>query len=140
MALFTNPKLRWIVWSGWKGLCPRCGKGPMFAGWLKLAKTCPACGLDYSYASTDDGPAFFALCITAFPLMFVVVWVQVRFDPPWWVHLLTSVPILVVGCVASLRPFKGWLAASQYVNHAAEAGAADVWVEPSANPKDDDQT
>ena len=112
----------------------------MFAGWLKLAKTCPVCGLDYSYASTDDGPAFFALCITAFPLMFVVVWVQVRFDPPWWVHLLTSVPILVVGCIASLRPFKGWLAASQYVNQAAQAGGADVWVEPSAKPKADDQT
>ena len=139
MALLNNPKLRWIIRSGWKGLCPRCGKGPMFAGWLKLAKSCPECGLDYSYASTDDGPAFFALCITAFPLMFVVVWVQVRFDPPWWVHLLTSVPILVVGCIASLRPFKGWLAASQFVNQAAQAGDQVAWGETELPAEADHQ-
>ena len=91
----------------------------MFAGWLKLAKTCDCCGLDFGYAQTDDGPACFALCLTALPLVFVVVYVQVKFDPPWWVHALTSVPVLVVGCVASMRPFKGWLVAEQYVHKAA---------------------
>ena len=42
-------------------------------------------------------------------------------------HVLTSVPILGVGCLATLRPFKGWLVASQYVNKATEAGTEDLW-------------
>ena len=132
MSLLTNEKFRWILDCGWKGRCPRCGKGRMFDGWLKLADKCDVCGLDYSFANADDGPAFFALCITAFPLTFVAVWVQVAYDPPWWVHLLTSVPILGVGCLATLRPFKGWLVASQYVNKAVEAGTEGLWAKLNA--------
>ncbi len=127
MPQIGNAKLDRILRSGWRGVCPECGKASMFDGWLKLAARCPSCGLDYRFAHADDGPAFFALCITAFPLMFVVVWLQVAYDPPWWVHALVSAPILGVGCLASLRPFKGWLVASQYLNSAIEAGTEESW-------------
>jgi uncharacterized protein (DUF983 family) len=120
-------KLAWILRTGWKGLCPRCGKGHMFTSWLKVAPTCDVCGLDYSFASPDDGPAFFSLCFFAFPLIFIVVWFQVRFEPPIWVHLLTSVPLMMIGCLLPLRPLKGWLVASQYVNRAQEAGTEKIW-------------
>jgi uncharacterized protein (DUF983 family) len=118
LGLIRNDKIKRILQSGWRGTCPRCAKASMFEGWLKLVAHCPACGLDYSFAHADDGPAFFALCITAFPLVFVVVWLEVEFSPPWWVHALVSVPILAIGCLGSLRPFKGWLVASQYLNEA----------------------
>ncbi|ODU69033.1 MAG: hypothetical protein ABT11_14175 [Novosphingobium sp. SCN 66-18] len=132
-----NDKFRWILKSGWEGRCPRCGKGHMFKGWLKLADRCESCGLDYSFANADDGPAFFALCITAFPLTFLVVWVQVAYDPPWWVHVLTSVPVLAIGCLATLRPFKGWLVASQYVNKAVEAGTEGLWAKLNAREREE---
>lgn len=134
MALLANPKFRWIAHCGWKGLCPRCGKASMFAGWLKLARNCPACGLDLGFARADDGPAFFALCLTAFPLTFFAVWLEVAYSPPWWVHLLTSVPILAIGCLGSLRPFKGWLVASQYMNRATEAGTEGLWAKLEERP------
>lgn len=127
MPLFGNAKFDRIARSGWHGTCPECGKASMFQGWLKLAARCPACGLDYRFAHADDGPAFFALCLTAFPLIFVVVWLQVTYDPPWWVHAVVSAPILAIGCLASLRPFKGWLVASQYLNSAIEAGTETTW-------------
>ncbi|MFD1960810.1 DUF983 domain-containing protein [Novosphingobium panipatense] len=44
----------------------------MFRRWLKLQDHCPSCGLDYGFAAPDDGPAFFSLCIVAFPLTFAV--------------------------------------------------------------------
>jgi uncharacterized protein (DUF983 family) len=119
-------KWPWIWRVGWKGLCPRCGKGPLFRGWLKVRQGCPVCGLDYRFATPDDGPAFFALCLTAFPLIFFVVWVEVAYAPPVWVHLVTSIPLMAVGTLASLRPFKGWLVASQYVNRAEEAGTREL--------------
>jgi uncharacterized protein (DUF983 family) len=120
-------KWRWIMRTGWKGLCPRCGKGNMFKSWLKVSDRCEECGLDYRFAAPDDGPAFFSLCIAAFPLAFIVVWIQVAFDPAWWVHLLTSVPIMLLGCLLPLRPIKGWLVASQYVNRSQEAGTGKLW-------------
>lgn len=123
----SSDKFRRILRSGWKGFCPRCGDGRMFRSWLKLNERCPACGLDYRFASPDDGPAFFSLCIVAFPLMFVVVWLQVRFEPPFWVHLVTSFPLMVLGCILPLRPLKGWLVAAQYVNKAQEAGTEGLW-------------
>lgn len=126
----------WIARTGWKGCCPRCGKGRMFRGWLTLADRCRACGLDYGYATPDDGPAFFALCLTAFPLIFFAMWVELAFEPPVWVHLLTSGPLITLGTIASLRPFKGWLVASQYVNKAQEAGTEDLTrsLDPKARP------
>jgi len=123
----TGNRFGWIMQSGWKGLCPRCGKGHMFASWLKVADTCSECGLDYRFASPDDGPAFFSLCIVAFPLTFLVVWLEVALAPPVWVHLVTSLPLMAGGCLLPLRFIKGWLVASQYVNRAQEAGTEALW-------------
>ena len=101
----------------------------MFKSWLKINERCPACGLSYRFAAPDDGPAFFSLCFIAFPLIFLVVWLQVAYEPPVWVHLITSVPVMVVGCLLPLRPIKGWLVASQYVNRAQEAGTQKLWAQ-----------
>ena len=119
--------LAWILKCGWKGLCPRCGKGRMFRSWLKIAERCDVCGLDYRFAAPDDGPAFFSLCIIALPLIFVPVWLEVAYSPPIWVHLVVSVPFMALGCLLPLRPIKGWLVASQYVNRAQEAGTQQLW-------------
>lgn len=122
-----DEKSRWIFRCGLKGLCPSCGEGKMFERWLKLNEKCPNCGLNYKFAAPDDGPAFFSLCIVAFPLIFFVVWLQVVFDPPFWVHLVTSFPLLALGCVYPLQPIKGWLVASQFVNKAHQAGTERMW-------------
>lgn len=122
-----DDKFAWILHCGWRGLCPRCGKGRMFKSWLKIQDQCPECHLDYRFAAPDDGPAFFSLCIIAFPLTFLVVWLQVAFEPPAWVHLVTSVPLMAAGCLLPLRPIKGWLVASQYVHKAQEAGTDALW-------------
>lgn len=119
-------KLAWILRCGWRGLCPRCGEGKMFASWLKLAKTCDKCGLDYRFATPDDGPAFFAQCVVALPLVFVF-WLQIAHNPPLWVHLVVSLPLTVAGILLPLRPIKGWLVASQYMNKAQQAGTEAQW-------------
>lgn len=129
MPKLEDDKTRWILTTGWKGLCPRCGKGKMFASWLKIVDRCDECGLDYRFAAPDDGPAFFSLLIAAFPLGFLVVWIQAAFEPAWWVHLITSVPIMLAGCLLPLRPIKGWLVSSQYVHRAQEAGTEKLWNE-----------
>ena len=46
------------------------------------------------------------------------------FQPPFWVHLLTSLPFMALTCIPPLRPLKGWLVASQYF-YQAEQGRLD---------------
>jgi uncharacterized protein (DUF983 family) len=50
-----------------------------------------------------------------FTLMF-----QILADPAWWMHLLVSLPVLLVSTVLPLRPIKGWLVASQFYFKARE--------------------
>ena len=109
------------VRTGIRGRCPRCGEGRLFEGLLTLRHGCDHCGLSYAFADPADGPAFFVICFGCVPAVIVALMIQILAEPPFWVHLLTSLPFLLVTCVLPLRPLKGWLVASQYF-HKAEQG------------------
>ena len=100
--------------TGIRGLCPRCGKGHLFHGFLTLRPGCEVCGLDYSFADPADGPAFFVICFGCVPSVALAVWIEVALQAPYWVHLFTSLPFMLLTCIPPLRPLKGWLVASQY--------------------------
>lgn len=102
------------------GHCPRCGRGRLFNGFLTMAKRCHVCGLDYSFADPADGPAFFAMSIVSIPAVGFGAWLEFTFEPAIWVHLLTTLPLLVGGSLLLLRPLKGWMVRSQFANKAAE--------------------
>ena len=110
--------------TGILGRCPRCQQGHLFAGFLRLAQRCEVCGLDYSFADPADGPAFFAMSIAAVPALGFALWLQLTYEPPIWVHLLTTLPLTLGACMLLLRPLKGWLVCSQYF-HKAEEGSID---------------
>jgi uncharacterized protein (DUF983 family) len=93
----------------------------MFDGFLTFRPSCEVCGLDYGSFNSGDGPAFFVMSIVSFPVVAFAGWLEVSFAPPLWVHLLTSLPLLLLGCLALLRPLKGWIVCAQYVHKAAEA-------------------
>jgi uncharacterized protein (DUF983 family) len=104
-----------------RGVCPRCGRGRLFEGWLRLAKSCDQCGLDYSFADPADGPAFFAQWLACIPALLAGVWLELKYEPPIWMHVLTTLPLLVIPCVLLLRPLKAWFVCSQYANAAGES-------------------
>ena len=110
---------------GVRGRCPRCGCGKLFAGWLRLAQRCEVCGLDYSFADPADGPAFFAQWAGCLPAMAFALWVEFRYAPPLWVHLVTTLPLLILPTLLLLRPIKGWLVCSQYL-YKAEEGRREI--------------
>lgn len=101
--------------TGLRGLCPRCGKGHLFDGFLSLKPSCEACGLDQSFADPADGAAFFVLCFGCVPAAALAVWIEVVFAPPFWVHLAVSLPFLLVTSILPLRPLKGFLVARQFL-------------------------
>lgn len=106
--------------TGIRGRCPRCGEGHLFQGFLKLAPCCEVCGLDYSFADPADGPAFFVITFGCLPPTIFAIWLEVTFEAPYWMHLFTTLPLLLITCIPPLRPLKGWLVASQYFYKAEE--------------------
>ncbi|AYD02042.1 DUF983 domain-containing protein [Neorhizobium sp. NCHU2750] len=110
--------------TGLRGHCPRCGRGHLFEGFLTVRPACEVCGLDYGFADPADGPAFFVICFACVPSVALAVWIETFYQPPFWVHLLTSLPFLLLTCILPLRPLKGWLVASQFF-YKAEQGKLD---------------
>lgn len=105
--------------TGLRCRCPRCGEGPLLRGYLKVRDHCPACGLDYSFADPADGPAFFVMSGVGVIGVILLMLFEFTLHPPVWMHFAFTFPVIVLMCLASLRPFKGWLVAEQYVHRAA---------------------
>jgi uncharacterized protein (DUF983 family) len=105
--------------TGLAGRCPRCGEGQMFNGFLTLAPRCEACGLDFGFADSGDGPAVFVTLIAGFLVLGVALAVDVEYEPPLWIYLVFFLPLTLLVCLGLLRPLKGLLIASQYKNKAA---------------------
>ncbi|MFD1332708.1 DUF983 domain-containing protein [Methylopila musalis] len=109
------------VLRGAAGRCPDCGKGRLFDGFIALRPSCEACGLDYGFADAGDGPAVFVTLIGGFLTLGFALWLEFAFEPPFWVHLVVSLPAVVVVCLGLLRVMKGVLITLQRRNAAAEA-------------------
>lgn len=106
--------------TGIRCRCPRCGKGPVLKGFLTVRDSCPACGQSFAFADPADGPAFFVMTLVGVVGMAGFMAFEFIAHPPVWVHFAVTLPVLVVMCLGSLRPFKGWMIAEQYVHKAAE--------------------
>jgi uncharacterized protein (DUF983 family) len=107
--------------TGLTSRCPRCGKGPLFKGFLNIRESCPACGLNYGFADPADGPAFFVMSGVGILIMALFAVVEVLYRPPLPFHFLVTLPLFVVACLGTLRPTKAWLVSEQYVHKAEEA-------------------
>lgn len=100
--------------------CPRCGNGKLFAGFLTLRPSCADCGLDYSFIDAGDGPAIFIILLAGFIVVFCALIVEVMYRPPFWLHAVLWIPLILVVTLAPLRPMKSMLVALQYHHKASE--------------------
>jgi uncharacterized protein (DUF983 family) len=103
-----------------KGLCPRCAAPGLFSGPVRFAPACPGCQLDFSQFNVGDGPAAFLIMIVGAIVTIGAVSVQLRFEPPFWVHILLWVPVTTALVVGLLRIAKGALLVLEYRNRARE--------------------
>jgi len=104
--------------TGVLGRCPRCGGGRLFTGFVDLAPACEACGLDYGFADSGDGPAVMVTLLAGFVVVGAALVVEVKYEPPMWLHLAIFLPLTLIVCLGMLRPLKGVLVSLQYRNKA----------------------
>jgi len=94
--------------------CPRCGKGRLFSGFLKVAPRCEVCDLDLEFADSGDGPAVFVIFAVA-PIVVILAFItEALFHPAPWMHLVLWIPTIIVLTMLLLRPFKATMIALQY--------------------------
>ncbi len=111
--------------AGFTCRCPRCGRGKLFSGFLTVAPACTACGLDYSFDDSGDGPVVFIILLAGSLVVGLALWVEIAFAPPFWVHAVLWTPLVLISTLGLLRPLKATLIALQYAKK-AEQGRLDA--------------
>ena len=104
------------VLAGLRGRCPNCGQGRLFQGFLKVRPACEACGYDLASVETGDGAATFIMQIAGFIVGFSALFVEIKYHPPMWVHLIVWLPLVVALSLALMRPGRGLMIGLQYRN------------------------
>ncbi|SRR6266702_3914607 len=99
--------------------CPRCGKGKLYAGFLTLAPRCQSCGLDYAFIDAGDGPAIFIIMLAGAIVVASALIVEVKYQPPFWLHAVLWLPLILATTLWPLRAMKSLLIALQYHHKAA---------------------
>lgn len=106
--------------TGLRCRCPRCGQGKLFSGFLTLRPRCEACGLNYNFADAGDGPAVFVILLGGGIVVAAALFTEIVYQPPYWVHAVLWLPLILLVTLAPLRLMKGVLIALQYHHKAAE--------------------
>ena len=117
-----------VTQSALRGLacrCPRCGKGKLYGGFLSLRPNCEAGGLDYAFIDTGDGPAIFIIMIAGAIVVGAALIVEVKYQPPYWLHAVLWLPLILATTLLPLRSMKALLIALQFHHKAAEGRLID---------------
>jgi len=109
------------ILAGLSCACPRCGKGKLFQGFLTVRPRCEACGLNFSFADSGDGPAVFIMFLAGFIVVGAALVTEVMYHPPYWVHAALWLPLILIVTLGPLRPMKGMMIALQHYHKAEES-------------------
>ena len=102
------------LWRGFTMRCPHCGRGRMFARFLKVTSQCQACGENLSHQRADDFPAYLVIVVLGHLVVPAVLVVEQTFAPPVWLQYLIWLPLIAFGALALLQPTKGIVVALQW--------------------------
>src|SRR5215471_8103521 len=125
MSDSTQTTLTETILRGIACKCPRCGTGRLYAGFLTLKPKCEVCGLDYAFIDSGDGPAGFVIMIAGAIVVAAALIVEVKYQPPFWVHAALCLPLTLAVTLWPLRAIKSLLIALQFHHKAAEGRLID---------------
>ncbi|MFC3102218.1 DUF983 domain-containing protein [Altererythrobacter lauratis] len=100
--------------------CPRCGSRTLFAGVARFAPRCRICGLDFAAFNVGDGPAAFLTLGVGALVTILAVWLELSFEPPFWVHIALWLPLVVALVIGGLRVTKAALLVREFQMRAEE--------------------
>ena len=106
-------------------LCPRCGAKGLFRGLTEFSEKCSSCDLDYTQFNVGDGPAAFLTLIIGALVATCAILVELKFEPPFWVHAVLWIPITSGAVIWGLRASKAWLLGAEFRRDAGQGKLKD---------------
>ena len=97
------------VLRGLRGRCPECGRGKLFAGYLKQAPACTACGAATGEIAAEDGPPWLTVLMLG-PLLAALTFISARQEGwPLWMRLGGLGAFAILAVLVMLPRVKGGL-------------------------------
>jgi uncharacterized protein (DUF983 family) len=104
---WTMPDWGVAIWRGMRGICPSCGKAPIFDGYLKVHEICGNCRAPLGAMPADDAPPYVAMLVMVHLIGFVVVMIFHFGLAPNMVGYGLLLLLLIFVCLIVLRIAKG---------------------------------
>ncbi len=95
------------LWRGCIGDCPACGKGRLFAGFLRVTPVCAVCAAPLGTIRADDAPPYFTVFIVAHLAIASLVWLEHDFTLSVAAEMTLLLPATFLVTLALMRPVKG---------------------------------
>ena len=124
---------------GAKLKCPACGTGALYRRYLKVSDTCPNCGEELHHHRADDAPPYFTVVIVGHIVVALVLFVEMTYRPPLWVHAALWAPLTILLAVGLLPSIKGALVGLQWAlrMHGFDPNATGDDIERFVTPEDE---
>ncbi|MEM9704749.1 MAG: DUF983 domain-containing protein [Pseudomonadota bacterium] len=109
---------RWgrAIFRGLRRRCPECGRGALFAGYIKTNTTCDVCSLDISGHRADDGPPYLTILLVGHIAIPLAVAMKQFLDPPLSFQFLFWTPVIILMTAFLLPRMKGALIGLQWAH------------------------
>ncbi len=91
----------------------------------QFAEKCSSCGLDYNKFNVGDGPAAFLTLIIGALVATLAILVELKFEPPFWVHAVLWIPLTSGAVIWGLRAAKAALLGAEFRRSAGEGKVKD---------------
>lgn len=92
---------------GLRGVCPACGKGRIFAGFLKVNGTCRDCAAPLGLARADDAPPYFTILLVGHIIVPLLFLVERSWQLPLWLMAAIFLPLTLLLTLGLIQPIKG---------------------------------
>jgi uncharacterized protein (DUF983 family) len=102
------------MWRGFRGKCPHCGEGRLFARFLKVADRCPVCDEELFHHRADDFPAYLVIIVVGHVVVPIILALEIAYSPPVALQLAIWLPVTLFSSLALLQPVKGAIVGLQW--------------------------
>jgi len=102
------------MWRGFQHRCPACGRGPIFAKFLKVSDTCSHCGEELHHQRADDAPPYFTIFIVGHIVVPLVLTVEKLWAPPLAVHFVLWTVVTLALTAVLMPSVKGAIVGLQW--------------------------
>ena len=117
---YAQPTWTEAVMRGAKRMCPRCGQGKMFAGYLTPRESCEVCGLAFEPLRADDAPAYFTVFLVGHISIAGALFTEQLSHPALWIQSAVWIPATLAMMFGFLPVIKGAVMGAIFSSQASE--------------------